>query len=151
MSKWVEALREGLADYAHAAWSGWMRYMFENSVHNEDGSVTIPRGLVERWTRQMNTDYPALPEPEKKSDRAEADRMLTIFGAVQPTLTVDPERVAQKRRTGIYVRAKLGDEWGNFDIAHLDRYSLRTWMRDFAGAASRPEATVLLLLGHLQT
>lgn len=71
-------LREELAEYAHDAWSGWMRYLFEKSTKNDDGTVTIPSWAVERWTRQMNTPYDELPEEEKESDRAEADRMLEI-------------------------------------------------------------------------
>lgn len=72
---------ERLAAYAHGAWSGWMKYMFEKSSRDElYGWVMIPSALVERWTRQMNTDYEDLPEQEKESDRKEADRMLEIIG-----------------------------------------------------------------------
>ncbi len=70
--------REQLAAYAHEAWSGWMRYMFDKSTTNDDGSVTIPAQLVERWTRQMETNYYSLPESEQKSDLDEADKMLEI-------------------------------------------------------------------------
>jgi len=72
--------REKLAAYAHDAWSGWMKYLFEKSILNNDGSVTIPEWAVERWTRQMDTDYSELPESEKVSDRKEADEMLSIMG-----------------------------------------------------------------------
>jgi hypothetical protein len=71
-------VREQLAAYAHEAWSGWMRYLFEKSQANPDGTVTIPAWAVDRWRRQMDTPYAALPEAEKASDRAEADRMLAI-------------------------------------------------------------------------
>jgi hypothetical protein len=74
-------VREGLADYAHRAWAGWMKYMFEKSIKNEDGTVTIPASLVERWSRQMNTPYPMLPENEQQSDLIEADKMLEIASA----------------------------------------------------------------------
>jgi hypothetical protein len=83
-------VREQLADYAHEAWSGWMRYLFEKSQANPDGTVTIPAWAVERWAQQMNTPYGSLPENEKESDRAEADKMLAIMqGAGGETL--DPE------------------------------------------------------------
>jgi hypothetical protein len=75
-------VREQLADYAHEAWSGWMRYLFEKSQTNPDGSVTIPATLVARWQRQMNSPYGSLPENEKESDRAEADKMLAIVELV---------------------------------------------------------------------
>ena len=67
---------ERLAEEAHNAWSGWMRYLFEKSITNDDGTCTIPVWAVERWTRQMNTPYADLPESEKESDRTEAKRYL---------------------------------------------------------------------------
>ncbi|KKK76223.1 hypothetical protein LCGC14_2865830 [marine sediment metagenome] len=72
-------LKEQLANYAHSAWSGWMRYLFEKSTLNDDGTVTIPKWAVERWMKQSKTDYVELPEGEKESDREEADRMIAIF------------------------------------------------------------------------
>lgn len=75
----TDNMREKLADYAHRAWSGWMEYMFNQSQNNEDGSVTIPKGWVERWKRQMNTAYEDLPETRKISDRIEADEILFIL------------------------------------------------------------------------
>ena len=74
----VLVANEHLAEYAHEAWSGWMKYLFENSLEESDG-VKIPRALVERWQRQMNTPYEKLPEHEKVSDRAEALKMQAIF------------------------------------------------------------------------
>jgi hypothetical protein len=74
-------VRERLAEYAHAAWSGWMSYMFSKSTWHADGSVTIPPDLVERWQRQVDTRYADLPPNERDSDRAEADRMLAIVDA----------------------------------------------------------------------
>lgn len=70
--------REALASYAHSAWAGWMSYLFEKSVAIGDGTMLIPAPLVERWQRQMNTAYADLPESEKASDRAEADKILAI-------------------------------------------------------------------------
>jgi len=70
---------EALADYAHSAWSGWMKYMFSKSTVNNDSSVTIPKELVKRWTRQMNTEYINLPENEKTSDRKEAKEIISIL------------------------------------------------------------------------
>lgn len=75
----MTTLREQLADYAHASWSGWMKYLFDKSTQNEDGSVTIPASLVERWQRQMSTEYPDLPEEEKLSDLVEADRIMEVI------------------------------------------------------------------------
>ena len=73
--------REKLAEYAHAAWSGWMEYLFSRCAQaSEFSSVIIPTNQVERWKRQMTTAYDDLPEGEKESDRAEADKMLDIIG-----------------------------------------------------------------------
>lgn len=90
--------REQLAEYAHEAWSDWMKYLFEKSWLNpETGRVEIPPVLVQRWKRQMNTPYAELPESEKESDRVEADRMLAIVGAAlrtaQSQLAQERERV----------------------------------------------------------
>lgn len=78
-AKAKDQLREDLAEYAHAAWSGWMKYMFEKGTLNEDGTYTMPAWAVERWTRQANTPYAELPENEKNSDHEEADKMLDII------------------------------------------------------------------------
>lgn len=75
-----DATRERLADYAHSAWSGWMKYQFSKAELQPDGTWLMPAWAVERWTRQMNTPYAELPEEEKKSDRKEADEILAIVG-----------------------------------------------------------------------
>jgi len=72
-------LKENLADYAHTSWSGWMKYMFNKSKEMPDGSILIPPDLAQRWKRQANTTYDDLPESEKKSDRDEADKIISIF------------------------------------------------------------------------
>lgn len=65
-------LVEKLAEYAHISWSNWMKYVFEKSEHNPDGTVTIPKWAVMRWKSQIGTDYNDLPENMKDSDRTEA-------------------------------------------------------------------------------
>ncbi len=72
-------LRESLADLAHAQWSEWMVYLFSRTGRNPDGTSTIPSTLVDRWQRQMMTPYADLPEHEKPSDRAEADKMIAVM------------------------------------------------------------------------
>lgn len=72
-------MRERLAALAHAQWSGWMEYLFDKCQMNEDGTATIPAWAVERWQRQMRTPYAELPEDEKESDRAEADKVLEVL------------------------------------------------------------------------
>lgn len=72
-------LREELANYAHEAWSGWMIYLFQKSIHNDDGTITIPEWAVIRWKKQAWMKYWQLSEKEKDSDRKEADEMIKIF------------------------------------------------------------------------
>lgn len=72
-------IRERLADIAHLVWGKWMIYLFTRAVKNADGSVTIPAGFVARWERQINTDYWALSEEEKESDREVADFYLRVL------------------------------------------------------------------------
>lgn len=68
---------EEKADKQHQIWSHWMKYMFSQcdfglpSVMSaiENGSCIISKDKVERWERQMNTDYKDLTENEKQSDR----------------------------------------------------------------------------------
>lgn len=96
-------LRESLAEYAHEAWSGWMKYLFGKGtfgvVEVEPGlgeqTWTMPSWAIQRWARQMDTPYAALPESEKESDRQEADRMLAIMQRTTTPATVDgvPEDV----------------------------------------------------------
>jgi len=71
--------REILAAEAHDAWSGWMEYLFTKCIQNTDKSVTIPKSMVDRWKRQLDTPYAKLSEQEKDSDRKEADRYLKII------------------------------------------------------------------------
>lgn len=90
MSTEYEEIREALADYAHEAWAGWMRYLFskceEHTVArllagpgDEPVHQIIPMECVQRWQRQMVTPYAELSEQEKDSDRKEADKMVSIF------------------------------------------------------------------------
>ena len=70
---------EHLSSAEHDKWASWMNYLFEVSVENEDGSVTIPKDKVERWKRQCATHYLDLSEREKQSDR---DVVIEYFGVL---------------------------------------------------------------------
>lgn len=80
--------RESLAEYAHEAWSGWMKYLFskcteevrfEKGIHFTTGNLVIPKWAVERWKRQSSTPYKDLPKAEQDSDLEESDKLLAIF------------------------------------------------------------------------
>ncbi len=70
---------ELLADYEHDRWSRWQKYLFSKCIFKEDGSLIIPREFVDRWTRQMNTNYDSLSNEEKVSDRKEAIKILNLI------------------------------------------------------------------------
>ena len=70
---------EKLADQQHEIWSHWMKYLFEISTQNEDGSVTISAEKVERWKRQMNTEYANLSTKEQKSDIDQAIKVAATL------------------------------------------------------------------------
>lgn len=73
-------LLESLAAYAHRTWARWMQYLFtKGEFFTEDGSFIIKPASVERWKRQMETHYVDLPESEKKSDREEAKKILSLL------------------------------------------------------------------------
>ena len=71
---------EALASYAHEAWSGWMKHLFEESFYGrQTGTVTIRRWNVYKWTKQKETAYEDLTEKEKESDRKEARKILAVL------------------------------------------------------------------------
>ena len=67
---------EKLAATQHEIWSHWMKYLFEVSITNRNGTVTIQADKVERWKRQMNTPYEELSSKEKESDIEQAIKVL---------------------------------------------------------------------------
>lgn len=78
---------EILADEAHKRWSHWQKYLHSKCVKNPDGSLTIPASLVERWERQIATDYKDLSEKEKDSDREQA---RNVFTALAQPVSMEP-------------------------------------------------------------
>lgn len=60
---------EKLSSIQHAIWSHWMKYQFSIATLQKGGHVVIRKSLVDRWKKQMNTEYKDLNEKEKQSDR----------------------------------------------------------------------------------
>ena len=82
-------MEEILAAHAHDMWSGWIQYMFSKSTINRDGTMTIPKWAVVRWTRQADTNYQNLSETEKETDRKEARGILKIINAPNKAINTD--------------------------------------------------------------
>jgi hypothetical protein len=72
-------LLEQLAAAEHASWSRWMEYLLSKCAQNPDGSLSIPRELVDHWRRQIETPYAKLSEKEKEADRDEVRRILPLI------------------------------------------------------------------------
>ncbi len=75
----MNEFKEELANLCHSQWSGWMEYLFDKGIFNNDGTWTMPIWAVDRWMKQMETSYSDLSESEKDSDRTEADKFLNII------------------------------------------------------------------------
>lgn len=89
-------LKEEFAAQAHDQWSHWMKYLFSKSIENQDGSVTIPKDLVDRWKRQMETSFFMLSEQEQKSDYEQADKFIKLlnYGTYEAKLWRDNGRIS---------------------------------------------------------
>lgn len=87
--------KDKVANLCHEQWSGWMIYLFGKSNQNPDGSVTIPKDLVDRWKRQLNTPYTELSAKEKDSDKIEADKFIKLFASNAPKKTEADPRVKE--------------------------------------------------------
>lgn len=70
----LNSLKEELAAIEHDRWAHWQKYMHEKCIQNEDGSLTIPKEFVSKWSLQIATPYAALSEKAKDSDREQVDK-----------------------------------------------------------------------------
>lgn len=76
------------AEIEHTRWAKWQSYIhsklvpeerFENGKHFLTGNFILSKELVERWERQIRTEYKDLTEQEKESDRVEARSYLPLI------------------------------------------------------------------------
>ena len=79
----MSKIRERLAEICHKQWAGWMIYLISKCTHTPANEMIIPEWAVERWKRQIATNYKDLTEDEKISDRIEADKFLREFEKVR--------------------------------------------------------------------
>ena len=67
-----------LAVLVHTQWSNWMKYIFSKGTFNPDGTWTMPKWAVERWTRQMTTHFDNLSRGEQNTDFAETEKFMEV-------------------------------------------------------------------------
>jgi len=70
---------EDLAAVQHEIWAHWMKYLFEVSDLNADGSVNIPADKVRRWKQQILTEYKDLSPKEKESDLEQGKKVMSLI------------------------------------------------------------------------
>lgn len=75
----TKELIEILAAIEHDRWSHWQSYLHSKCKKNDDGSLTMPRELVEKWNTQIETNYYDLTEKEKESDREQVMKYLNYI------------------------------------------------------------------------
>jgi len=103
-TKQADDLHEALADLCHRQWSGWMTFLFSKCTRINGGGRYIPVEFVERWQRQIDTDYAGLSEDERDSDRKEADKFIDLIIATV-SREVNAEMVSS--REGLYFAEKV--------------------------------------------
>jgi hypothetical protein len=79
----VAKMLDEIASLQHEIWSHWMQYLFEVSLQNDDGTITISVDKVERWKRQMITRYVDLSDDERKSDLEQARKVMDLISDVK--------------------------------------------------------------------
>jgi len=75
----VGCLVEPLADMCHRQWVHWMTYLFKQGDFNEDGSFTVNAESMNRWLRQVASDYKSLSGKEQDSDREQAKKYIELL------------------------------------------------------------------------
>lgn len=76
-------LREKLADTEHTRWANWQRWLHSKLNKSSIGMVMKPEDY-QHWEEQIASEYVELSEPEKDSDRKEADITLAIIDQYLP-------------------------------------------------------------------
>ena len=77
----LDGLVEELAAVEHERWAHWQRYMHSKGARQPDGSLILPAELVKHWEAQIATNYAALSEGEKESDREQVRRYLPFIAS----------------------------------------------------------------------
>ncbi len=79
MEKIFEENIENIASVVHDIWAHWQAYLHSQCEKLPDGSLKIPKELVEQWEQQINLKYEQLTRSEKDSDIEQAYKYESIF------------------------------------------------------------------------
>ena len=74
-SKFIETA----AALEHERWADWQRYVLKCCYAGADGTLVIPRPLVESWQRQCELPYAKLSPQEKEADRKEVRKYIPLI------------------------------------------------------------------------
>jgi putative protein kinase ArgK-like GTPase of G3E family len=89
-------LRERLAAIEHERWADWQKWCHE--VLRKSGELTEGADeLLERWDRQIATQYDNLTDTEKQSDREQVDRYWPLLEAYIAACAKEAERAATEK------------------------------------------------------
>ena len=95
-----KGLVEELADLEHKRWSGWQTWC--HKILRENCPSSALEKVLDRWDKQIATDYKDLSEREKDMDRKEAMKSLEIISRYQPVEPLAVESLAElAERKGI--------------------------------------------------
>jgi len=101
-NKSTEEFIEKGANLEHDRWARWQQYLFDQCVHNKDGSATIPSEMVAHWGRQISTKYTELSEQEKESDRKETRNYLSLLTSLVQQSKEEGEKKATQAAKIVY-------------------------------------------------
>lgn len=68
-----------LAEYAFLSWINTLATVFNSSILNNDGTVTIPKSIVERVTRLAHLEFKELTDSELVQFIVEAKNIINTI------------------------------------------------------------------------
>lgn len=68
-----------VASIVHEVWAHWQAYLHSRCEELPDGSLKIPKELVDQWSHQISLTYDKLNQDEKKSDIEQAQKYKKTF------------------------------------------------------------------------
>ena len=107
-----QSAEEVLAPIAHGQWSGWMKYLFSKGEF-KDGLWIMPQWAVERWTKQMNTDYSNLSKEEQESDKVEARKFIKAMEQYHNSRSINTNYLVEILKRTFKGNSDVKVEFGN--------------------------------------